>query len=140
VDGHDLEVGVGGVDVGEGVEALEGVVEAGEVGDPALLFEFFELVEVALGVFELGLVGDAGGAAEGEPGAFDALAQAAALAVGDGGGEDAGEVGEEEVVRSLPDGLKGGAGDLGVSEESEPWGAGGRTRRCGRGVRARVSA
>src|SRR5207237_309780 len=63
---------------------------------------------------------DAGGAAEGEPHAFDALAQAAALAVGDRGREDGGELREEEVVLDqLPDRLVPvAAGDL---EQTVEW-------------------
>src|SRR2546423_13786171 len=94
MDGHDLHVVVGGVDIGQRVKALERVVDAREVGDGAVGFERFEGVEVALGVFQLGLVGDAGGAGEGPPYALDAPAQASAGAVWGGGGGGGGGGGE----------------------------------------------
>src|SRR5256885_1847860 len=68
-------------------------------------------VQEARGV---GGVLDAGRAAEGEPDAFDAVAQGAAAAAGDRGGEDAREALEEQVVLDqLPDGrVAAGAGNV----------------------------
>src|SRR5213079_1809038 len=89
VDGHDLQVAVARGDVGERVEVLEALGEGGGVLD-------------------------AGRAAEGEPDAFDAVAQGAAAAAGDRGGEDAREALEEEIVLDqLPDGcVAAGAGNV----------------------------
>src|SRR5438445_290677 len=82
--------------------------------DGAGVLELLQLVEEDLGVLEVGRVPDAGRAAEGEPDAFDAVAQGAAAAAGDRGGEDAREALEEQIVLDqLPDGLvAAGAGNV----------------------------
>src|SRR5438477_66249 len=87
----------------EKVKALFGA--GGGVLDGAGVLELLQLVEEDLGVLEVGGVLDAGRAAEGEPDAFDAVAQGAAAAAGDRGGEDAREALEEQIVLDqLPDG------------------------------------
>src|SRR2546427_240234 len=106
--------GAGGGDVGERVEVLEALGERGGVLDGAGVLELLQLVQEDLGVLEVGRVPDARWAAEGEPDAFDAVAQGAAAAVGDRGGEDAREALEEEIVLDqLPDGrVAAGAGNV----------------------------
>src|SRR6185295_249360 len=85
--GHDLDRVLPGLDVGKRPElAVDLVLERREV-DAACLLQPLELVEEDFGVLELGGAARAGRAAEGEPGALDALAQAAAAALRPGGAE-----------------------------------------------------
>ena len=90
VDGHDLEGVVGGVDVGQRVEARRWRrSRRGEV-DGARLLQALRARRGRSRRPRARSRRDAGGAAEREPGAFDAVAQAAAHAVGERRGRGCG--------------------------------------------------
>src|SRR6185369_13897433 len=91
VDRHDLQVVVGGLQVGQRVKLVQALVERGEVLELARALEALQLVEVDLGVLEVGRARDAGRAAKREPDALDSLSKAPAPAVRDCFTEDPAE-------------------------------------------------